>query len=64
MAKPTRRITEITERRLRIVEEFDETEPPSLPGIVVETEEVPEPSRPPLARTSERWPWYRAAGDK
>jgi hypothetical protein len=51
---------------LRIVEEetFEDPEPASLPGLVVEAEEVPEPSRPPLARTAERWPWYRAAGDK
>lgn len=48
---------------LRIVEEetFDDTEPPSLSGVAIETtcEEAPAP----LAKTTaERWPWYRAAG--
>lgn len=53
--------------RLRLVleveETFEESEPPSLTAIPVEAEEVPEPSRPPLARTAgDFFPWAKAAG--
>lgn len=48
---------------LRVVEEFDDDEPPSLSAIPTTGEEITEVARPGLAKaSSERFPWTRKVG--